>query len=508
MTSVAMVTDRGPQGEQQAHARQRQGFFNVLRRWHTYGNVIYLLLALPLSYIYAVAFGDLWSIVTVSLSILAVPVFLLACSWIVAYFERWLAHWLLGIVFMPMATPLPPGTTLWERTKAHLRNPVTWKCMAYLIVRVPLGFVGFFITAILLLIPIVIVLAPVLYLMAVAYADPVWASYQGGNHLYDLFTYYAHTLSQVLGLGNQIQPAPTLVSVLIGALGVVVLAGALHLINGVAYAWGWVARAMLGVNPKDLQLAEAQMMAAEARARAEQAESGRRQLILDASHELRTPAATVRARIESLLLLEGEQLPEHLRAYLAVTQREAERLAALVDDLLMLARADTDKLQLDIRPVDARDVIEEVFRALEPLAERERQVTLVRDIAEALPPVYADRDRLAQVLLNLTRNAINYTPAGGLVSIALTAGDTPATLVLTVTDTGIGIAEEDLEQVFERFYRTDASRARHTGGFGLGLSIVRDLVEAMGGSVVAEQVPTGGSRFRVTLRAAHVPVSG
>ena len=167
----------------------------------------------------------------------------------------------------------------------------------------------------------------------------------------------------------------------------------------------------------------------------------------------------------------------------------------------MLARADADELRLDVRPVALGDLVEDVFRALEPLAERERQVALVRYVAPDLPLAYADRDRLAQVLLNLVRNAIAYTPAGGIVSIDLAAGEAASTLTLTVTDTGMGIAEDDLAHIFERFYRTDASRARDTGGFGLGLSIVRDLVQAMGGAVAAERVPAGGSRFRVTLRA-------
>src|SRR5262249_43931548 len=144
-------------------------------------------------------------------------------------------------------------------------------------------------------------------------------------------------------------------------------------------------------------------------------------------------------------------------------------------------------------------VVEVVYEALGPLAEHERQVTLVRTIAEDTPLAYADRDRLGQVLLNLVRNAITYTPAGGLVSLDLAAGAEPGTVALTVTDTGIGITEDDLKHVFERFYRSDASRARHTGGIGLGLSIVRDLVRAMGGTVVAERMPVGGSRFRLTL---------
>ncbi len=139
-----------------------------------------------------------------------------------------------------------------------------------------------------------------------------------------------------------------------------------------------------------------------------------------------------------------------------------------------------------------------------PLARRERQITLVRDVTPDLPRVLADRQRLCQVLLNLARNAITYTPTGArIVSITLSRAPTnPDFLLLTVADTGIGIAPEDLDRIFERFYRTDASRARTSGGFGLGLAIVRDLVTAMGGSVRAESTPGEGSRFHVMLRIA------
>ena len=502
MTSVAMVSDGGAPGERHERGSQVSRFFAVLRRGRTYGNLAYLLLGLLLGWAYIGAFGNLWWALFGSISVLAIPVFLFVCPWLVAYFERWLARWLLGVSFTPMAPPLPPSVTLWERAKAHLRNPVTWKSMVYLFVRVPLGFAAFVITAALLVVPLTLILAPAIYVVGVVNSGSEQAVFHTES-LAAIVGSGGYQFGHALGLGSQITPAALVVSVLIAALGVVALVAALHAVNGLAAGWGMFAQALLGVSPKDLQLAEARAIAAEAHARAERAESGRRQLILDASHELRTPAATVRARIESLLLLEGEQLPEHLRAYLAVTQREAERLAALVDDLLMLARSDADELRLDVRPVAVGAVVEEVFGAIEPLAERERQVTLVREVAPDLPLAYADRDRLAQVLLNLTRNAITYTPAGGLVSIELAAGETPGTLALSVTDTGIGIPEEDLDHVFERFYRTDASRARHTGGFGLGLSSVRDLVEGMGGTVAVERVPAGGSRFRVTLRAVQ-----
>jgi signal transduction histidine kinase len=170
---------------------------------------------------------------------------------------------------------------------------------------------------------------------------------------------------------------------------------------------------------------------------------------------------------------------------LGIVQREAERLSSLVDDLLAVARAERAELQLVFAPVDAAEVIHEVYQALAPLARRERQVMLVHEVQPNLPLLLADRQRLSQVLLNLVRNAITYTPAGGIVSIALCREDVDW-LLLTVADTGSGIAPADLQRVFERFYRADASRTRSSGGFGLGLAIARDLVEAMGGTITAE----------------------
>ena len=197
----------------------------------------------------------------------------------------------------------------------------------------------------------------------------------------------------------------------------------------------------------------------------------------------------------------GEELPGGQPAYLEIAQRETERLSALVDDLLSLARSDAGELRLDLATVDAGQVVEEVFQTLAPLARRERQVTLTRTAPPGIPAVLADRQRLVQVLLNLVRNAITYTPEAGLVSISLeAAGDTQ--VAVTVADTGIGIPQDELENVFDRFYRSDASRARATGGFGLGLAIVRDLVTAMGGSISAESTEGEGSRFRLLLQVA------
>jgi signal transduction histidine kinase len=124
----------------------------------------------------------------------------------------------------------------------------------------------------------------------------------------------------------------------------------------------------------------------------------------------------------------------------------------------------------------------------------------VKSLPEApLPPAFADRDRLLQVLMNLVRNAVAYTAEGGIVSIE--AAEDGGRVRVSVSDTGIGIPPEDLRRVFERFYRADASRARSTGGFGLGLSVARDLIEAMKGTITAESEEGVGSRFTVWLVA-------
>ncbi|CAA9327782.1 MAG: hypothetical protein AVDCRST_MAG93-6048 [uncultured Chloroflexia bacterium] len=168
---------------------------------------------------------------------------------------------------------------------------------------------------------------------------------------------------------------------------------------------------------------------------------------------------------------------------------------------MAVARAERDELRLVFAPVDAAEVIHEVYQALAPLARRERQVMLVHEVQPDLPPLIADRQRLSQVLLNLVRNAITYTPTGGIVSMALHRADGEH-LVLTVADTGSGISPADLQRIFERFYRADESRARSSGGFGLGLAIARDLVEAMGGTITAESTLGEGSCFHVVLPIA------
>lgn len=483
-----------------------------LRQRQTYLNVLYLLASFPLGLAYflfltiglSLGFGTL--IIWIGIPILAVTV---AGWWWLASFERELTIWWLGVDIAPMSRPRPTDATFKGRMKAHLSNQVTWTSFIYLLVKFPLGILSFAVAFGAIALTARLVTTPLRYLYYLPYGSDFGA--------------------------DGLPPALAVVAMfLFPPLGVVVGFLSLHLLNGLAFASGRFARLMLGladVGALTARLSETRAVAVRASAQAERAEQSRRELIVNVSHELRTPTASIRGHVESLLIALDEGAgpdgvaaggpgagtppqgvapgaiplaPEELRNYLTIVHRETERLGALVDDLLSLARAEADELRLELVPVPAGEVIEEVYQSLAPLARRERQVTLVRDLPPELPPVLADRQRLSQVLLNLVRNAITYTPAGGIVSLGVErppAGG--AYLTLVVADTGVGIAPEELERVFDRFYRTDSSRARVSGGFGLGLSIVRDMVTAMGGSVGAESTEGEGSKFRVTLRVAE-----
>lgn len=488
--------------------RPPRGFFGIVRSKYGYRNLLYLLLAPLMGYLYLVLFLVILGLGDGAFTAFA-PIFILALAWPASVVERGLARTLLDVEFTPMARPLPPGSSAWDHLKAHLLNPVTWKSLVYLFTRLLFGIFAFVLNFILITLALATLLAPLVYL-ALLTVD--WRAVGDAltSHRFGLLGFWFYPLGQwSYGIAQYIAPHVSfslpglVVSFVLVPVGVVLCAVVLHIFHGVGMVWGWYTRTMLGVNPKDIELAQARAATAAAHQRADEAEKDRRQLVLDASHELRTPVATIRAHIDALLLLQGDQLTEPVRAYLATTQHEIERLSLLVDDLLMLARADSDGIQLTIAPVALGEVVEEVFQALEPLAAHERQVTLVQHVADDLPNALADRDRLAQVILNLARNAITYTPAGGIVALDVTHGAQPDTLEVSVTDTGMGIPDDDLPHIFERFYRSDASRARHSGGFGLGLSITRDLVKAMGGSVSAERMAQGGSRFIVTLPVAR-----
>lgn len=229
----------------------------------------------------------------------------------------------------------------------------------------------------------------------------------------------------------------------------------------------------------------------------EQGEAMRRQLIGDVSHELRTPLTAIKGSMEGLL---DGVLPATPATYQQI-HAEADRLARLVDDLQELSRVEAGAYPLDIRPVEVSTLVETTLKQFASQA-RAKGIELHPGIEPDLPPVFADRDRITQVLTNLVGNAMQYTPVGGQVTI-LSRRD-QGEVQISVVDTGIGIPADHLPHLFTRFYRVDKSRSRQAGGgSGIGLTIARHLVEAHGGRIWAESRGDGmGSSFTITLKVA------
>ncbi len=220
----------------------------------------------------------------------------------------------------------------------------------------------------------------------------------------------------------------------------------------------------------------------------------RQQLVADVAHELRTPLVNIRGYLEAI----EDGIVSADEATLRTLREEAAQLNVLVDDLQELAQAEAGEVRLTRVPVLPRELIERATEAARPRAV-EREVLLIGEAAPNLPPVAVDLQRIGQVLQNLLTNALRHTPAGGRVTISAALVD--GRVALAVTDTGSGIAVDDLPRIFERFYRADSSRARATGGSGLGLTIARRLAEAHGGSIEVESTIGVGSRFTVLLPA-------
>ena len=217
-----------------------------------------------------------------------------------------------------------------------------------------------------------------------------------------------------------------------------------------------------------------------------------RRFVADASHELRTPLAAVRAYAE-LFGRGASERPEDLERSMSGITREAERMSFLVDDLLLLARLDEGR-PLERAPVDLAEIAGEAVDAA-------RVVDRDRPIEASLEPavVLGDRDRLRQVVDNLLANVRSHTPPGTEVEVGVHSIDGKA--VLRVSDAGPGFTEEEATQVFQRFYRVDSSRARASGGVGLGLSIVAAVAQAHGGDATARPALGGGATFVVTIPA-------
>jgi len=254
-------------------------------------------------------------------------------------------------------------------------------------------------------------------------------------------------------------------------------------------------------------------------------EDMRMEFVLNVSHEIRTPLTAIRGYAETLLESPAGASGES-RRFLEIIHRHADRLGRLLSDLLDLSNIELERAPLHLQPVPLVEVTRQAVASLAPQAES-KGIRLDVAMAEDLPPVLADRDRLVQILVNLVDNAVKYTPEGGRVTVRAerlagtrdqgpgtsasgperTPGPrppTPAPMVeVVVEDTGIGIPEKDLSRITERFYRVDKARSRELGGTGLGLAIVKHLVQAHHGSIRIESTLGIGTTVHVMLPSAE-----
>ena len=226
----------------------------------------------------------------------------------------------------------------------------------------------------------------------------------------------------------------------------------------------------------------------------ENLDNARNQFVSNASHELKTPLATMKIMLETIVY--QPDMPTEIRQeFLQDMNHEIDRLTGIITDLLTLTRMDNSSDRMKLENVNMSELTEQTVRLLRTAAERKQQ-TLSEEIAPDLH-MTGDRSKLNQILYNLIDNAMKYTPDNGRILVRLSAeGDR---ILWQVRDNGIGIPAEDREHIFDRFYRVDKARSRETGGTGLGLSIVRQLVGMHGGTITVESEPGKGSVFTVSL---------
>ena len=250
------------------------------------------------------------------------------------------------------------------------------------------------------------------------------------------------------------------------------------------------------VTPLDDEGTEGSLTILQDLTRVRRLETVRRDFVSNLSHELRTPLASLKALVETLRDGALED-PKAAGRFLNSVETEVDALTQMVQELLDLSRVESGQVPLNLVPADVREVLSRPAERLRPQAER-AGLTLSVELPPDPPRVLADVERMQQVVINLLHNAIKFTPPGGRVTIsAEAAGDE---MIMSVRDTGVGIAAENLDRIFERFYKAD--RARSGGGTGLGLAIAKHIVQAHGGRIWAESVEGAGSTFYFALRVA------
>jgi len=230
----------------------------------------------------------------------------------------------------------------------------------------------------------------------------------------------------------------------------------------------------------------------------EQTDQSRRAFVSNVSHELRTPVAIIHGATERMVDMQerGETIDS---GALELVRRETEMLSRLIDDLFTLTRIEEHNLRLEKEALNVGVLCREAVHGLSDLAWLQRKVRIESLVATDLPPVLADPTRVRQILNNLLYNALRHTPEGGLIVIQ--ARQIPDMVEISISDTGMGIPEDELQSVFTRFYQAERKQ-RSTEGSGLGLNIVQQLVEAHGGTIAVESVLEQGTTFRFSLPTA------
>ena len=226
----------------------------------------------------------------------------------------------------------------------------------------------------------------------------------------------------------------------------------------------------------------------------------RRDFVANVSHELRTPVTVIKGYAETLLSNALEDEPERRERFLGIIQSHADRLSSLIADLLTLSELESGELSMQPEELQLEGVLRHALLLMEQRGE-EKEVTVESRVAAGAACVKADRSRLDQVLINLLDNAVKYSGQGGKVVVQ--AVEDGEMVRVSVRDSGIGIPQQDLPRLFERFYRVDEARSRDQGGTGLGLSIVKHIVQAHGGSISVESTPGEGTVFSFTLPKGH-----
>ena len=222
-------------------------------------------------------------------------------------------------------------------------------------------------------------------------------------------------------------------------------------------------------------------------------EDMRREFVANVSHELKTPITTIKSYSETLLCgaLEDKELS---KSFVEVIENEADRMSSLVKDLLQLSHMDYEKVVWEMHHLDLREIVTDSVRKLEVHFQNKNQ-RLNMQISDEAVPIYADRGKIQQVIINLLTNAIKYTPENGNIRISAQVVDKNA--IFEVQDSGIGIPKEDIKRIFERFYRVDKGRSRAQGGTGLGLSIARNIIKQHKGNIRVASELEKGSIFSV-----------